>query len=110
MTRMPPLALATLIVITIVAITARPAAAAPVPAAALRITSVSALKDRTNCWTVRLSAGATLNVEKRAFDTGGTAPAIGAISTFRDQHWLPILGYFGYATFVQSGVTFYGYR
>jgi hypothetical protein len=104
------IALAALIIIAVFSMTTRPAAAATPSAASLRITSASALNDRTNCWTVRLSSGVTLQVEKRAFDTGGHNPAVGAISGFRDQHWLPILGYFGYATFVQGGVTYYGYR
>jgi hypothetical protein len=103
-------ALAALIVTAVFAMTARSVVAATPSAASLRITSASALNDRTNCWTVRLSNGATLQVEKRAFDTGGHNPAVGGISGFRDQHWLPILGYFGYATFVQGGVTYYGYR
>ena len=105
-----PFALATLIIIAVFSMSTRPAAAASVSAAALRITSASALNDRSNCWTVRLSSGVTLQVEKRAFDTGGHSPAVGAIGGFRDQHWLPIIGYFGYATFVQGGVTYYGYR
>jgi len=104
------ISLATLIIVAIFAMTARPAAAATAPAAVLNITSVSTLNMHTNCWTVKLSNGVTLQVEKRAFDTGGTNPAIGAISSFHDQHWLPILGYFGYATFVQNRVTYYGYR
>lgn len=104
------IALATLIIIAVFAMTARPAVAATPSAGSLRITSASALNGRTNCWTVKLSNGVTLQVEKRSFDTGGTNPAIGAIGNYRDQHWLPILGYFGYATFVQGGVTYYGYR
>lgn len=105
-----PISLAALIIIAVFAMTARPAVAATPSAGSLRITSASALNGRTNCWTVTLSNSVTLQVEKRAFDTGGANPVIGAISSFRDQHWLPILGYFGYATFVQSGVTYYGYR
>ncbi len=104
------ISLATLIIVAIFAMTARPAVAATPSAAVLRITSVSTLNMHTNCWTVKLSSGIALQVEKRAFDTGGTNPAVAAISNFRDQHWLPILGYFGYATFVQGGVTYYGYR
>ena len=104
------LMLATLIIIAVFVMTARPAVAATPSAASLRISSASALNDRTNCWTVKLSNGVTLQVEKRAFDSGGHNPAAGAISGFHDQHWLPILGYFGYATFVQGGVTYYGYR
>jgi len=104
------ISLATLIIIAIFAMTARPAVAATRSAAALRITSVSALNMQTNCWTVKLSNGVTLQVEKRAFDTGAANPAVGAISSFRDQRWLPIVGYFGYATFVQGRVTYYGYR
>jgi len=104
------IALAALIIIAIFAMTARPAVAASPSGAALRITSVSTLNMQTNCWTVELSNGVTLQVEKRAFDTGGANPAIGAISNFHDQHWLPIVGYFGSATFVQGRVTYYGYR
>ncbi len=105
-----PISLAALIIIAIFAMTARPAVAATPSGAALRITSVSALNMQSNCWTVELSNGVTLQVEKRAFDTGGANPAIGAITNFHDQGWLPILGYFGYATFMQSGVTYHGYR
>ena len=65
------LTLAILIITAVFAMTARPAAAATPSAAALRITSASALNDRTNCWTVKLSSGVTLQVEKRAFDTAG---------------------------------------
>jgi hypothetical protein len=104
------IALATLIIIAVFAMTTRPAAAAAASTTPLTITSVSALNTHTICWTVKLSSGVTLQIEKRAFDTGGTNPAVGAITNFRDQGWLPILGYFGYATFVQSGVTYYGYR
>jgi hypothetical protein len=104
------LILATLIVSAVFSMTAGSAVAAPPSSSALRIMSVSALSDRTHCWTANLSSGTTLQVEKRAFDTGGSNPVVGAISDFRDQGWLPLLGYFGYATFVQNGVTYHAYR
>lgn len=105
---MKPLSLLSLIALIIIASLTAPAQ--PVYAATqLRISSVSALSAQ-NLWTVRLSTGVTLRVEKRAFTTGGNTPAPGTITDFHDQGWLPILGYYGYATFVQSGVTFYGYR
>ena len=40
-------------------------------------------------------------------ETGGKAPVVGAVSSFSDQGWLPILGYYGYATFVQNGLTYH---
>ena len=105
---MKPITLFSLIALIIIASLAAPVQ--PVSAATqLRITSVSALSAQ-NLWTVRLSNGVTLRVEKRAFSTGGSAPAPGTVTDFHDQGWLPILGYYGYATFAQGGVTFYGYR
>jgi len=89
----------------------RPAAAAPhQPQATIRVTSVSALDTKNNGWTVSLSNGATMFVELRAFDTQGQSPSIGVISNFSDQGWFPILGYYGYATFVQNGVTYHALR
>ena len=89
----------------------RPAAAAPRRAQpTIRVTSVSALDTKNNGWMVSLSNGATLFVELRAFDTHGQSPSIGAISNFSDQGWLPILGYYGYATFTQNGVTYHAHR
>ena len=105
---MKPLTLLSLIALIIIVSLA--AAAQPVYAATqLRITGVSALSAQ-NLWTVRLSNGVTLRVEKRAFSTGGSSPVTGNVTDFHDQGWLPILGYYGYATFAQGGVTFYGYR
>ena len=105
---MKPFTLLSLIALIIVASLAAPAQPA-FAATQLRITGVSALSAQ-NLWTVRLSNGVTLRVEKRAFTTGGSAPALGSVTDFHDQGWLPILGYYGYATFAQGGVTFYGYR
>ena len=99
--------LAILILIAIFIMTAHTAAAAPQVGPALRITSVSTLDVSTNTWTIRLSSGDTLHVELRAFDTGGKSPSVGTISNFSDQGWLPILGYYGYATFLQSGITYH---
>ena len=105
---MKPITLFSLIALIIIASLAAPAQ--PVSAATqLRITGVSALSAQ-NLWTVRLSNGVTLRVEKRAFSTGGSSPVTGNVTDFHDQSWLPILGYYGYATFAQSGVIFYGYR
>jgi hypothetical protein len=107
---MKPLAsipLAILILIALFSITGHTAAAAPQAGPALRITSVSTLDVSTNTWTIRLSSGDTLRVELRAFDTGGKSPGVGAISNFSDQSWLPILGYYGYATFLQNGITYH---
>jgi hypothetical protein len=105
-----PIPLAILILIAIFPMTAHTAAAAPQAGPALRITSVATLDTGTNTWTIRLSSGDTLRVELRAFDTGGKAPSVGAISNFSDQGWLPILGYYGYATFAQSGITYHATR
>jgi len=80
---------------------------APQSAPTVQITSVSALDMRTNIWTVELSSHDILHVELRAFETGGKAPVVGTISSFSDQGWLPILGYYGYATFVQNGLTYH---
>jgi len=81
-------------------------AAAPTSGPAITITSVSALNLATNTWATRLSTGDTLNVELRALNGAG-APHIGAISNFVDQGWLPILGYYGFATFEQNGARYY---
>ncbi len=105
---MKPLSLFSLIALLIIASLAAPARPA-LAATQLRITSVAALSAQ-NLWTVRLSNGVTLRVEKRAFTTAASTPAVGTVTNFHDQGWLPILGYYGYATFVQSGVTFSGYR
>jgi len=85
----------------------RPVLGAPQSAPAVRIIHVSPLDVSTNTWTITLSGGDTLRVELRAFETGGKAPTIGTISSFSDQGWLPILGYYGYATFVQNGLTYH---
>ena len=107
---MKPLAsipLAILILIVIFPITAHTASAAPQAGSALRITSVSTLDMGTNTWTIQLSSGDTLRVELRAFDTGGKSPSVGQVSNFSDQGWLPILGYYGYATFDQNGIAYH---
>jgi len=107
---MKPLAFIPLVILIFIAIfptTAHTATAAPQAGLALRITSVSTLDMGTNTWTIQLSSGDTLRVELRAFDTGGKSPSVGAISNFRDQGWLPILGYYGYATFDQHGIAYH---
>ena len=86
------------------------AAAVQQSEATIRVTSVSALDTKNNGWTVSLSNDATMFVELRAFDTHGQAPSIGVISNFSDQGWFPILGYYGYATFAQNGVTYHAHR
>jgi len=104
---------ATLTILFVVAFVSatHPAAAAPLQAQpAIRVTSISTLDTKNNGWTVGLSNGATMFVELRAFDTHGQSPSIGAISNFSDQGWLPILGYYGYATFSQNGVTYHAHR
>ena len=101
------LALATLIIATAFALPTHTAHATTPSASALRITSVSTLDMGTNTWTIQLSSGDTLRVELRAFDTGGKSPSVGAISNFSDQGWLPILGYYGYATFDQNGIAYH---
>jgi hypothetical protein len=99
--------LAILILIALFPMTTHAAIAAPQAGPTLRITSVATLDTGTNTWTIQLSSGDMLRVELRAFDTGGKSPAVGAISNFSDQGWLPILGYYGYATFTQSGITYH---
>ncbi len=84
--------------------------ASAAPPQPLTITHVSALDTTNNGWTVELSDGTVLFVELRAFETGSIAPAAGAMTNFADQGWLPILGYYGYATFQQHGRTYHGYR
>ena len=84
-------------------------AAAPTSGPAITITSVSTLNLATNTWATTLSTGDTLNVELRALNGAG-APRIGAISNFVDQGWLPILGYYGFATFDQNGHHFYAHH
>lgn len=93
--------------IALCALPARAIAAPPLSTSAVQIVSVSALDLGTNTWTIGLSTHDTLHVELRAFDTGGTSPSVGPISSFSDQGWLPILGYYGYATFVQKGITYH---
>mgnify|MGYP000913344808 CR=1 FL=1 len=86
---------------------------APLPTTAptpLSITAVSSLNTTTNTWAISLNTGLTLQVELRAFDTGGAAPQVGAIDVFRDQGWLPIFGYYGYATFTQHGIAYHAMR
>ena len=75
----------------------------------LTITNVSTLNLATNCWAVTLSSGDALQVELRALNGAG-APQRGAISNFVDQGWLPILGYYGFATFDQNSHHFYAHR
>jgi hypothetical protein len=83
--------------------------AAPRADPVLTITNVSTLNLATNTWTTTLSTGDTLNVELRALNGAG-APQRGAISNFIDQGWLPILGYYGFATFDQNGHHFYAHH
>lgn len=87
----------------------RAAAAAPRTSATtlMSITAVSRLDPWTNEWTVTLSSGTTLRVENRVFDVGGTSPRVGPIADFHDQGWLPILGYYGYATFSQNNLHYH---
>ena len=94
---------------TLFAIPAHQATAAPKAASGVTITSVSALDLATNTWATTLSTGDVLNVELRALNGAG-APQRGAISNFIDQGWLPILGYYGFATFDQNGHHFYAHR
>jgi hypothetical protein len=90
---------------------ARRIAAAPrAVAAAVTITAVSELNPKTNERTIQLSTGETLRVEIRIFDTYGAAPTRGPISDFHDQRWLPILGYYGYATFTQHDIHYHAKR
>ena len=108
---MKTIALIAAIVITI-ALFAAPTnhvAAAPTSDPAITITSVSVLNLATNAWATTLSTGDTLNVELRALNGAG-APHIGAISNFVDQGWLPILGYYGFATFEQNGAHYYAHH
>ena len=88
-------------------LSSQPSAAAPRFAPTIRIASVSTLDLGTNTWTIQLSSGDSLRVELRAFDTGGKAPSVGQVSNFSDQGWLPILGYYGYATFDQNGIAYH---
>ena len=97
---------ALIIAIALFATLAHQVVAAPTSSPALTITSVSALNLATNTWATTLSTGDTLNVELRALNGAG-APRIGAISNFVDQGWLPILGYYGFATFDQNGARYY---
>ena len=84
-------------------------AAASTGTAVVKITSVSALNLATNTWATTLSTGDTLQVELRALDGAG-APHVGPISTFVDQGWLPVLGYYGDATFTQNGHTYHAHH
>ena len=84
-------------------------AAASTGAPVVEITSVSALNLTTNTWATTLSTGDTLQVELRALGGAG-APHAGPISNFVDQGWVPILGYYGYATFTQDGKTYYAHH
>jgi len=88
----------------------RPAvAAAPCPAGKLCVTAVGALDTKENVWPVTFSNGMVLKIELRAFESG-QAPSLGPVSNFSDQSWFPIVGYYGYATFTQNGVTYHGHR
>jgi hypothetical protein len=98
-----------IVAITIIALPTRNVAAAPKNASVVKITSVSALNLATNTWATMLSTGDTLQVELRALDGAG-APHTGPISNFVDQGWLPILGYYGFATFDQNGHHYYAHR
>jgi hypothetical protein len=98
-----------IIAIAIFATPAHRTIAAPIASPEVSITSVSTLNLATNCWAVTLSSGDTLQVELRALNGAG-APHRGAISNFIDQGWLPILGYYGFATFDQNGRHFYAHR
>ena len=100
---------ALIIAIALFATPAHQVTAASTSGPAITITSVSALNLATNTWTTTLSTGDVLNVELRALNGAG-APQRGAISNFIDQGWLPILGYYGFATFDQNGHHFYAHR
>ena len=97
---------ALIIAIALFATPSHQVTAAPTSGPALTITSVSALNLATSTWATTLSTGDILNVELRALNGAG-APRIGAISNFVDQGWLPILGYYGFATFEQNGAHYY---
>ena len=103
---MKTIALIATIIIALFAAPAADVAATPNTDPSITITSVSALNLATNTWATTLSTGDTLNVELRALNGAG-APRIGAISNFVDQGWLPILGYYGFATFDQNGAHYY---
>ena len=100
-----------ILIIVIIALTTptRHAVAAPKSAPVVKITSVSALNLATNTWATTLSTGDILQVELRALDGAG-APHTGPISNFVDQGWLPILGYYGFATFDQNGNHYHAHR
>ena len=98
--------IAAIIAISLFATPPHQVVAAPNAGPAITITSVSALNLATNTWATTLSTGDTLNVELRALNGAG-APQRGAISNFVDQGWLPILGYYGFATFDQNGARYY---
>ena len=100
---------ALIIAIAIFATPAQRTIAAPTASPEMSITSVSALNLATNTWATTLSTGDTLNVELRALNGAG-APRIGAISNFVDQGWLPILGYYGFATFDQNSARYYAHH
>jgi hypothetical protein len=85
------------------------AAEAASAASSLRVLHVSTAAAGTG-WNVTLSNGVTLFVEVRVFETGGNAPTPGAITAFTEQHYLPVIGFFGYASFHQGRTTYYGYR
>src|SRR5690348_3567880 len=87
---------------TLFATPAHQVTAAPRADPVLTITNVSTLNLATNTWAATLSTGDVLQVELRALNGAG-APQRGAISNFVDQGWLPILGYYGFATFDQNG-------
>ena len=76
----------------------------------ISVTAVNSLNTTTNTRAISLNTGLTLQVELRAFDTGGAAPQVGAIDAFRDQSWLPFFGYYGYATFTQHGIAYHAKR
>jgi hypothetical protein len=98
--------LSVIIATTLFTIPAHQVVAAPNAGPAITITSISALNLATNTWTTTLSTGDVLNIELRALNGAG-APQRGAISNFIDQGWLPILGYYGFATFDQNGARYY---
>ena len=106
---MKSILIAVAIALTIIALPTRHAAAATKNAPLMKITSVSALNLTTNTWATTLSTGDTLQVELRAL-AGAGAPHTGPISDFVDQGWLPILGYYGFATFEQNGNHYYAHR
>jgi hypothetical protein len=112
-----PFLLCAMILAAVLAMTSTPShAASPSTAATCSsgkavgtLSIIEVCPSKTGGWQVTLSNGTVLQIERRALDNN-QAIAPGAITNFQDQGWLPLLGYYGYASFVQHGVTYKGYR